>query len=163
MELEDLTLKERLLLSTRVQRDSARFFHTLATTLKPADAESTRLLENLALDEATFEERLYLLDRKVPWSTVLHLDERAVRSILHRHLPQLYRWVAVRGASPENALKLARDIEQEIANFHEVLARDCNDADSQSLLESFCEKERAQVARLIDSLQTTARLETARP
>lgn len=155
MELKDLTLKERLLLSSRVQHDAARFFHTLATNLKPADPKSSQLLENLALDETTFEERVERLDREVPWSTVLHLDERAVRSILHRYLPELYRWVAVRGASPENALKLARDIEREIADFHELLARGLSDGPSQEMLESFCKEERSHVASLVNRLATT--------
>lgn len=163
MELQDLTLKERLLLSSRVQHDAARFFHTLAANLKPADPNSTELLENLAVDEANFEERLERLDRQLPWSTVLTLDERAVRSLLRKHLPQLYRWVAVRGASPENALKLARDIEQEIADFHASLAEGLGDAPSHELLESFSEKERSHVAQLVDTLRAAGGYQTARP
>ena len=155
VQLEDLTLKECLLVSTRVRHDAARFFHTLATSLEPADPESTELLEHLAVDEASFEERLEQLDRQLPWSTVLHLDKRAIRTILHRHLPVLYRWVAVRRASPEIALKLAREIQREIADFHQQLARALNDEATRALLESFCEKERSHMARLIDCLTST--------
>ena len=152
MELQDLALKERLLLSLRVQHDSARFFQTLAATLKPADAQSTEFLEGLAVDEAAFDEQLSRLDLEVPWPSVLHLDEHAICSILHKYLPELYRWVAVRGVSPKNALRLARDIEREIADFHEALARGCQDADSKTLLEGFSQKERSHLSRLVDSV-----------
>ena len=154
MELSDLTIKERLLLSQRVQHDSARFFHTLAATLEPADPKSTELLERLAVDERDFDELLARHDQQVPWPNVLCLNEHAIRVILHEYLPELYRWVAVRRASPENALKLARDIQREVAAFHQTLARGCSDQGSQTLLESFCEKERAHVAQLVSTLES---------
>ena len=91
IDLDELSPKEWLLLSTRAELLCVGRLSALANTLASSNETLSVALAGMADDERTHLQHIRAFDEEVPWPALLKVDEGALAILLATHLPTLCR------------------------------------------------------------------------
>ncbi len=120
IDLEVLSPKEWLLLSTRAELLCVDRLSTLANRLAASDESLSAALATMADDERGHLAALRGFDADVPWPALLMVDERALAALLAAHLPTLCSGPS--SDDPGSVRAFVKSVEAESIGFYRVLA-----------------------------------------
>ena len=127
MKLNELTLKERLLLARRAESRCAECLTVMADRVRPVDPNLARGLWDMAADEEDHGALLARYDGTTPWPLVWRLNEPAIEDLLREYLPNLWCGDPEAPADPEAVRRRTESIEEESVRFYRALAEDVRD------------------------------------
>jgi hypothetical protein len=120
IDLEILSPKEWLLLSTRAELLCVDRLSTLANRLASSDETLSAALQAMADDERGHLDEIHGFDADVPWPALIKVDERALAALLAAHLPTLC--TGPRSDDPNSVRQFVKTVEAESIGFYRVLA-----------------------------------------
>ncbi len=143
MRLNELSLKERLLLARRAELRCAERLLDLSVRIDPPDSELARRLREMVAEEESHASELSRFDARVPWPLVWRLDERSIDRMLADGLPALVAEPGPDTAAADCVRNVVGAIEDESVRFYRGLAAVSADEDSRRLFTSLAEREEA--------------------
>lgn len=141
IDLEVLSPKEWLILSTRAELLCVDRLSTLANRLASSDETLSAALQSMAEDERGHLEQLQGFDADVPWPALLKVDERALAALLASHLPTLCSGPT--SDDPNSVREFVKTVEAESIGFYRVLAARAPTAELSAFFERMARAEEA--------------------
>ena len=143
MKLDHLSLKEHLLLARRAELRCAERLLELSSRIDPPDADLSRRLRGMVLEEESHDAELSRFDAAVPWPLVWRLDERAIGVLLEGYLPTLCRNDGTESEGPDEVRRKVSAIEDESVWFYRTLEKGAQDEGAKALFRGLAEREAA--------------------
>ena len=139
--LEELTLKEQLMLCARTEQRCVERLERLSDRFKDQDPELGEMLAALLTDEHGHAVAVKQMEDSAPWPQVWHLDETAIDQILERYLPSLASPAIPK--DPKSVLQFVHSVEGECIRFYEKLRDLTDDQESKKFFNHMAELEAA--------------------
>lgn len=142
MNLNELCLKDRLILAREAERMSAAYFRELARRLDPRDERVVRLLEDAALDEEEHEQMVREYGLQTASRGPLRMTPAILGTLLKNYLPTLTHRKA--GAiTPSRAVAILHAVEWESVRLYRWLEAIASDEGARSFFRTMRERETA--------------------
>jgi hypothetical protein len=148
IDLDQLSPKEWLLLSTRAELLCVGRLSALATELEGSDEALSTALAGMADDERAHLQSVRAFDDEIPWPALLKVDEGGLAVLLATHLPTLCRGPSSRDASAVKAF--VQVVEAESTSFYRMLAARARTPELQTFFEQMAQAEEAHAGNLSD-------------
>ncbi|MBI2931601.1 MAG: hypothetical protein HYY16_08100 [Planctomycetes bacterium] len=152
MDIQDLHLKESLLLCRRAEMKCAQRFRELAGRIPSLHEGLRQVILKLAMEE---DEHLSVLDAfnaRTNWPAAWHLTETTIDRVLREQLPALWQGIADGPVGSETALRYIESVESESSRFYRTLAECAPDAAAQEFFRTMSNREGMHFDRLIETL-----------
>jgi rubrerythrin len=130
MNVNELSLKERLLLCARVEGLCADRFRRLARLLPEREARLRSDLADMAREEDRHGDEVRAYGEGTPFPSLWHLRESDIERLLHEHFPALMRRLPGE-VTRDTALGIVAAVEDESEGFYRRLAEVEADDDAQ--------------------------------
>lgn len=149
MKLENLSLKECVLLARRAEMACARIFRQAGQRIDRAlEPELFALTRRLAAEEEGHLAALDEFSPRVPWPPIWQLTETGIDRMIHSHFPALATRFDDGPVSREAVLEFAEHIEQQSFVFYTMLARVTPQPEAKALFSRLAHGERKHLERI---------------
>lgn len=148
MEMEELSLKEVLLLCRRAEERCVSLVQDLMDRADPADPRLMRLLRRIREEEEEHVSSLVEYEERVVWPTIWHVDEREISRLLSRFFPSLSAAPGPGRMTPERALDFLHSVEKETGRFYRLLGKASADPEARVFFRRIAAREAGHLHHL---------------